>query len=194
MAIERTDTQITRHIIDHGLLVQIGHELLIALGEDPDREGLKGTPTRWANSWREFIEYDAGNTDTTFEIITTDQMVVVTGIRVWSLCEHHLLPFWCDLSIGYIAKDRVLGLSKFARIAHRVAHRLQLQERLVHQIADEVARLTGSEDVAVLGIGEHSCMVMRGVRTPGKMKTSVVRGIFMDKPEARAEFMQMSVL
>ena len=104
--------------IDHTKVKSLVRELLTALGEDPDREGLKDTPRRIANFWREFIEYDAGKLDTTFSAVKHNQMVCVTGLRVWSMCEHHMLPFWCDVSIAYIADKKVLGLSKFARIAH----------------------------------------------------------------------------
>ena len=120
--------------VDYSRLLELGRELLIAIGEDPDREGLLDTPRRWADWWREFIEYDPGTTETTFQSTTADQMVCVSGMRVFSLCEHHLLPMWCDVSIGYIAGERVLGLSKFARIAHQFAHQLQIQERLGVQI------------------------------------------------------------
>src|SRR5450432_588990 len=122
--------------VDYDKVMELGRELLIALGEDPEREGLKDTPRRWASWWQEFIEYQPGTTDTSFEPITTDQMVVISGMRIYSLCEHHLLPFWCDVSIGYVVHEKVLGLSKFARIAQKVAHRLQLQERIVHDIAN----------------------------------------------------------
>jgi len=118
-------------------------------------------------------------------------MVIVSGIKVWSLCEHHLLPFWCNITIGYIAKNKVLGLSKFGRIAHKYAHQLQIQEQLVSQIADEVCSVTDSNDVAVLAEGEHLCMTMRGIRTPAIMKSSVMRGVFRDKPEARQEFLDL---
>jgi GTP cyclohydrolase I len=177
--------------VDVARLEQIGRKLLIAIGEDPDRPGLQDTPRRFARFWAEFINFAPGNTDVTFEAVETDQMVVVSGMRVWSLCEHHLLPFWCDVSIGYISGARVLGLSKFARIAHQFAHRPQIQERLVHQIADEVERLTESENVAVFGTGVHLCMVMRGIKTSGAMKTSVMRGAFREKPSARQEFFSM---
>ena len=186
MASEPTNAQVNRDRIAY-----LTRELLLAIGEDPEREGLQGTPERVAGFWQEFIEYDPGNLDATFEAITTDQMVVVSGLRVWSLCEHHLLPFWCDISIGYIARDRVLGLSKFARVAHMLAHRPQIQERLVHQIADRIEKLTGSQDVAVMATGVHTCMIMRGIRTPGEMKTTVMRGVFFDKPEARQEFLSL---
>src|SRR2546423_5462824 len=134
--------------VDYPRLLALGRELLLAIGEDPDREGLRETPRRWADAWREFIEYDPGTTETTFASVASDQMVCVSGIRVASLCEHHLLPFWCDISIGYIPNAKVLGLSKFARIAHQFAHRLQLQERLGEQIADEISRITGTQNVA----------------------------------------------
>jgi GTP cyclohydrolase I len=135
--------------------------------------------------------FQPGRTETAFESLATDQMVVVSGIRVWSLCEHHLLPFWCEIAIGYVATDRVLGLSKFARIAHQCAHRLQVQERLTHEIADAIQQVTGAADVAVLGRGEHLCMTMRGIRTPALMTSSVMRGAFLTTPAARAEFLQL---
>ena len=164
--------------VDYPRLLALGRELLLAIEEDPDREGLRETPRRWADAWREFIEYDPGTTETTFASVASDQLVCVSGMRVASLCEHHLLPFWCDVSIGYIPNDKVLGLSKFARIAQQFAHRLQLQERLGQQIADEISRITGTENVAVVLKGEHYCIMARGIRTPGRMTSSVMRGGF----------------
>jgi GTP cyclohydrolase I len=166
--------------------------ILEAIRENPARAGLEDTPRRFADLWQEFIEYDPGHMSTTFDSITTDQMVVVSGIRVWSLCEHHLLPFWCDLAIGYIARDRILGLSKFGRIAHAIAHRLQVQERLVHEIADRVSEIAGTEDVAVLGSGEHLCMTMRGIKAEATMTTSVMRGLFFSDERTRGEFLALS--
>jgi GTP cyclohydrolase IA len=174
-------------------LREIGRELLLAIGENPERDGLKETPRRFADWWRAFIEYDAGMLDTTFESVTTDQIVVVSGMRVWSLCEHHLLPFWCDVSVGYLTDTKVLGLSKFARIANKYAHRLQIQERLSHQIADELQALTGTESVAVLVSGEHLCMTMRGIKTPARMTSRVMRGVFLSSHSARMEFLQLAV-
>jgi len=178
-------------MVDYEKLEHICYDLLLAIGEDPEREGLQQTPARFARSWREFIEYDSGTIDTCFEAITTNQMVVVSGMRVWSFCEHHLLPFWCDISIGYIAREKVLGLSKFARIAHKHAHKLQLQERLCHDIAHEIITILGTEDVAVIAQGEHSCMVSRGARTPGLMKSSVLNGFFLHNHDARMELFQL---
>lgn len=164
-------------------------ELLNAL-EQPYREGLAETPQRVARFWEEFLDYDPGNIDVTFESTSVDQMIVVTGIRVYSLCEHHLLPITCDVSIGYISGPRVLGLSKLARIAHKYAHKLQLQERMTQEIADEVSATAGVLDVAVLIEGVHMCMTMRGIKTPGKMITSVMRGKFRTG-QARMEFLQL---
>ena len=177
--------------VDHARLHELGRELLIALGENPDREGLQETPRRWADWWREFIEYHPGTTETTFHITATNQLVAVSGMRVFSLCEHHLLPMWCDVSIGYIPDQKVLGLSKFARIAHQFAHQLQLQERLGEQIADEIGRITGSQDLAVVIKGEHLCMSARGIRTPAVMTTSVMCGSFRTERDLRTEFLQM---
>lgn len=186
LAIEFTDPQARKHQIEF-----LTRELLIALGENPDRAGLLETPRRVAAYWSEFIDYDPGVTDTTFESISTNHMIIVSPIRVWSLCEHHLLPFWCDISIGYIPHGKVLGLSKFARIAHQFAHKLQLQEQLVDEIATEVERVTESPDVMVIGRGEHLCMVMRGIQTPALMTSSRIMGIFASEDAARAEFLSL---
>jgi GTP cyclohydrolase I len=177
--------------VDYSQLLALGRELLLAIGEDPDREGLRETPRRWADAWREFIEYDPGTTETTFSSVSSEQLVCVSGIRVASLCEHHLLPFWCDVSIGYIPDEKVLGLSKFARIAQQFAHRLQLQERLGEQIADEIARITGTQHVAVVLKGEHYCMTARGIRMPGRMTSSVMRGVFRTESQTRMEFLRL---
>ena len=176
--------------IDHARVKSLVTELLEALGEDPSREGLKETPRRIANFWREFIEYEPGKLDTTFSSVTHNQMVAVTGMKVWSMCEHHMLPFWCDVSVAYIADDKVLGLSKFARIAHKHAHKLTLQEQLVSDIANELKTALGTDDVAVMAKGEHLCMTMRGIRTPHRMISSTLSGKFHN-PEQRAEFFQL---
>lgn len=176
MEIIHSDPQIPTATIDRERLRAICRDLLITLGQDPDSPGLAETPRRWADWWGEFLDYDPGQLGTTFVHETSDQLVIVRGIRVWSLCEHHLLPFWCDITIGYVPAGQVLGLSKFARIAHAAAHRLQLQERLVKQIAEQVESLTGSPHVAVMGSGEHLCMTMRGIRSPARMITHSASG------------------
>lgn len=179
--------------VDREALERIGRELLVAIGEDPDRGGLIDTPARWANWWAEFIDYDAGKVGTVFAGESYDEMVAVCGIEVWSLCEHHLLPFRSTVSCAYIPAGNILGLSKFARIAHAAAHKPQVQERLVNEIADELQARTGSPHVAVIGDGEHLCMTMRGVKTPATMRTSVMRGAFRKDAAARAEFLDLAL-
>jgi GTP cyclohydrolase IA len=166
--------------------------LLVEIGEDPDRDGLRDTPARYARWWREFMGYDAGCTTTTFERVASGQMVVVSGVTVWSLCEHHLLPFSCCLTIAYKPQEHLVGISKFARIAHGRAHGLQVQERLVAQIADDVARAAHAQDVAVVGRGEHLCMTMRGIRARADVTTTSFLGCFAADASARAELLALS--
>ncbi|CDR13045.1 GTP cyclohydrolase I [Streptomyces iranensis] len=173
-------------------LEDLARQLLAEIGEDPDRSGLKETPARFARWWREFTSYDPGEVGTHFPLYTEGQIVMVSDINVWSLCEHHLLPFSCNLTVAYRPRGQVLGLSKFARISHRHAHRLQVQERLVQNIADEITEATGSEDVGVIGRGEHLCMSMRGVRTPALMTCSVFKGIFQSYGPAREELVAIT--
>lgn len=175
--------------VDYERVLRLGRELLEALGEDPDREGLRDTPRRWADWWKEFVMFEPGVVDTTFESFSSGQLVTVSAMRVYSICEHHLLPFWCDVSIGYIVHERVVGLSKFARIAHDVAHHLQVQERITDLVADRVQQLVGSPDVVVLCRGVHTCMVMRGIKTEGTMTSIVKRGVFESNPDKLSEFL-----
>jgi len=165
--------------------------IIEAIGENPDRAGLIETPRRFAGFWKEFIEYDPGNYDKTFESFQVDQLVMVTGMRVWSLCEHHLLPFYADVSIGYLANKKLLGLSKFGRIAQLQAHRLQIQERLVTEIAGEVSKLAKTDSIGVIATGEHLCMTMRGVRMPCKFTSSEMLGEFRTSPSLRSEFLSL---
>jgi GTP cyclohydrolase I len=111
-------------------LERVCRELLIAIGAALILRDWRETLRRFSSMWREFVNYDPGTTETTFASASSDQMVCVSGIRVWSICQHHLLPIWADISIGYIATDRILGLSMFARFTQKYAHQLQLQERL----------------------------------------------------------------
>src|SRR5260370_11903283 len=113
-------------------------EILMAIGEDPTRDGLKGTPARVARLWKEFADYRPGRIGTLFGAQEIDQMVMISGIEAWSFCEHHLLPFRVRVAIGYIPCGKILGLSKFGRIVHLVCHRLQVQDRLTHQIVTMV--------------------------------------------------------
>ena len=171
-------------------------ELLYAIGEDPDREGLKDTPARVA---RASAEAFSGLHSSAEEVLTTtfdighDEMVLVKDISVWSMCEHHLVPFTGSAHVGYIpnAEGRITGLSKLARLVDVYARRLQVQERLTTQVADSLVRILEPRGVIVVVEAEHLCMTMRGVRKPGaKTVTSAVRGQLRD-PATRAEAMSL---
>ncbi len=179
--------------VDQEGVARATRELLIAIGMDPDAAQVRDTPARVARWWAEFIDYDAGDLATSFSSVQVDQLVVVTGVRVWSLCEHHLLPFHADLAMAYLTTDddgqggKLLGLSKLGRIAHQAAHQLQMQERLVDEVANGMRAQLGHSNVAVLASGEHLCMTMRGIQTPHTMHTSALYGSFRDDPATRAE-------
>ena len=157
-------------------------ELLIAVGEDPDREGLRDTPARVARTYAELF---SGMRVSAEEVLTTtfdighDEMILVRNIELWSMCEHHLVPFTGVAHIGYIPSPngRITGLSKLARLVDLYAKRPQVQERLTTQVADALARILEPRGVIVVIECEHLCMTMRGVRKPGsKTITSAVRG------------------
>ncbi|WP_340377040.1 GTP cyclohydrolase I FolE [Streptomyces sp. SS7] len=171
-------------------------ELLIAVGEDPDREGLKETPARVARAYRELL---AGQTQVPEDVLTTtfdlghDEMVLVKDIEIVSLCEHHMLPFHGVAHVGYIPADtgKITGLSKLARLVEVFARRLQVQERLTTQVADSLMRILEARGVIVVIEAEHMCMSVRGIRKPGaKTTTSAVRGQLRDAT-TRAEAMSL---
>ncbi len=172
-------------------------EILIGIGEDPDRDGLQDTPARVARAYAEiFAGLDTDPAEvlaTTFEL-SHDEMVLVRDIEVWSCCEHHLLPFTGVAHIGYIpSKGRITGLSKLARLVDAFAKRPQVQERLTSQVADALVEHLGARGVIVVIECEHLCMTMRGVRKPGaKTVTSAVRGV-MANPATRAEAMSLII-
>jgi len=181
---------------DHARAEAAIRELLAAVGEDPDREGLVDTPARVARSYAELF---AGLRQTPDEVLTTtfdlghDEMVVVKGIEVYSTCEHHLVPFHGVAHVGYIPGDdgRITGLSKLARLVDVYAKRPQVQERLTTQIADALVRILTPRGAIVVVECEHLCMSMRGVRKPGsRTLTSAVRGQLRD-PATRAEAMSL---
>jgi GTP cyclohydrolase IA len=172
-------------------LERIGLELIETLGYDPTTEGLRNTPSRWARWWQEFLAPDPARLDSTFEVSESGRMVVVSGMRMWSICEHHLMPFAVDVSIGYVPHGKVLGLSKFARLSLHAAHRLQLQERLASEIADTTEVAASSADVAILVCGRHLCMEARGVKVRALASSLVTRGAFEKDPSLRAEFIAL---
>src|SRR5690349_8827988 len=172
-------------------------ELLIAVGEDPDRPGLRDTPGRVA---RAYAETFAGLWQDPADILSTvfdedhDELVLVKDIPMYSTCEHHLVPFHGMAHIGYIpgADGRVTGLSKLARLVEVYARRPQVQERMTSQIADALADVLKPRGVLVVIEAEHLCMAMRGIRKPGsRTVTSAVRGIFRDNLATRSEAMSL---
>jgi GTP cyclohydrolase I len=172
-------------------------ELLIAVGEDPDREGLRATPSRVARSYAEifaglFVDPDEV-LETTFDE-HHDELVLVKDIPIYSTCEHHLVPWHGTAAVGYIPNEsgRITGLSKLARVVDLYARRPQVQERLTSQVADAVMRRLEPQGVIVVIEAEHLCMAMRGVRKPGsRTMTSAVRGIFQSDQRTRAEALSL---
>lgn len=167
--------------------------LLTAIDEDVTREGLRGTPARVARFWKAWVNFNPGDVETLFESVQTDQLVVVKRIEGYSLCEHHLLPWRFSCNVGYLTGEQVIGLSKIPRIVHKYAHRLQLQERLTNQIADEIEEVCKPRGVAVVVHGWHTCMQMRGIRArESTMVTSCMRGALLANPHARQEFFDLT--
>lgn len=198
-------------MINKELIEKSIRNILIALGDDPEREGLKETPKRVAKMYEEVfegmnytneeiadmfnktfaldrLEEESENVECKSQNGNSD-MVVVKDIDIFSYCEHHLaLMYNMKVSIAYIPNGKVLGLSKFARIAEMVGKRLQLQEKIGNDIAEVIQLATGSKDVLVVVEGEHSCMTARGIKSRGsKTRTSTIRGNFRDNIELRKE-------
>ncbi len=175
---------------------QLIRELIIEIGEDPEREGLINTPERAARSW-EFLT--KGYRDDLNKVInnaifesTSNNMVIVRDIEVYSLCEHHMLPFFGKCHIGYVADSVVIGVSKLARIVDHFARRLQIQENLTEQIAEAVMEAVSPEGVGVVMECQHMCMMMRGVEKQNSvMTTSSVLGSFRKSEATRAEFLNL---
>ncbi|MDO4169983.1 MAG: GTP cyclohydrolase I FolE [Lachnospiraceae bacterium] len=178
--------------------------ILIALGDDPDREGLKETPDRVARMYEEVFEGMNYTNDeiaemfgkTFFEEATQkekDDIVIVKDIDIFSYCEHHMaLMYDMKVTVAYTPVDRVIGLSKIARISDMVAKRLQLQERIGSDIAQIISKVTGSDDVAVIIEGCHSCMTARGIKRPGtKTVTTTFRGRFQSDPVLQNKLLMM---
>ncbi|GAA1022755.1 GTP cyclohydrolase 1 [Acrocarpospora pleiomorpha] len=183
--------------VDHARIERAVRELLLAIGEDPNRDGLLDTPARVA---RAYAEQFAGLGQAPEDVLTTvfdaghDEMVLVRDIEVYSTCEHHLVPFHGVAHVGYIPneKGQVTGLSKLARLVDVYARRPQVQERMTSQIADALMDVLQPRGTIVVVEAEHMCMTMRGVRKPGaKTITSAVRGIFRDDDKTRAEAMSL---
>ena len=177
-------------------IAELVRQLLVELGEDPTRDGLLKTPERVAKAWKDLTagyrmdKSDVVN-DAVFEAETSD-MIICRDIEIYSMCEHHLMPFYGRCHIGYIPKGKIVGLSKLARIADCHAKRLQIQERLTADIAEEIRNVTDAEGVGVVLECRHLCMMMRGVEKQNSMMTtSTVLGSFRRELATRTEFLTL---
>jgi GTP cyclohydrolase I len=175
---------------------ELVRQMLVELGEDPDREGLRDTPRRveaafrfLTKGYREDVQEVLNNALFTVEY---DEMVIVKDIEVYSLCEHHLLPFFGRCHVGYLPRNQVIGLSKIPRIVDILARRLQVQERLTQQVAETIRDAINPRGVAVIVEAQHLCMMMRGVqKRNGKMITSAMLGKFREDQRSRVEFLDL---
>lgn len=187
-------TDKTKSPVDHKRIEAAVREILSAVGEDLDREGLKGTPRRVAKMYAELfagMRHDPNEHITVFNE-SYDEVVVLRDIPFYSVCEHHLMPFIGSAHVAYLPDGQVLGVSKLARIVDCFACRPQVQERLTTQISDFLMEKLKPKGVAVVLEAAHSCMTIRGVRKPGSiMTTSALRGIFRSDPRSRAEVLSL---
>ena len=190
MEVVASRTQTSSHSLERA--ENCVQELLLVLGENPFREGLLDTPKRVVKAMLELCE---GYHQTPADILTTqftetcDEMVVVTNIPFWSLCEHHMLPFQGVATVGYLPQGKIVGLSKIPRLVQCFARRLQVQERLTQQIAHELHTHTQSRGTACVIKGQHTCMQMRGIKSSGEMTTSCLLGTMREEVSVRAEFL-----
>src|SRR5947209_15050742 len=175
---------------------ELVESLLVELGEDPDRQGLKATPDRVSRALRELTSgYGMKPEDVIADAIFDqdyDEMVLVKDIPFYSLCEHHMLPFFGQIHVGYLPKGKVVGLSKTPRLVEVFARRLQIQEQLTRQVAEALDAALAPRGVGVVAEARHLCMEMRGVEAPGgRMITSCMLGTFRRDPRTRAEFLDL---
>jgi len=181
--------------IDTNRIEKAVKEILLAVGENPQRDGLKGTPQRVAKMYTELLAGMQQDPGTHLRSVFTekyDEIVLLRQIPFFSICEHHLMPFIGSAAIGYLPSGPVLGVSKLARIVDCFAHRLQTQERLTDQIADFIMTGLKPRGVAVVLESSHSCMTIRGVKKPGSiMVTSALRGLFKRDPRSRSEILSL---
>ncbi len=181
--------------VDQPRIERAVREILAAVGEDPDREGLLETPARVARMYAELFsglgQDPRGHLGTVFQE-KYDELVLVRDIAFNSVCEHHLLPFMGRAHVGYLPAGRVLGLSKLARIVETISHRPQVQERMTEEIATLLEENLGAKGVAVVVEATHTCMTIRGVRKPGSLcVTSAMKGVFRSNVSSRAEVMSL---
>jgi GTP cyclohydrolase I len=197
---DAAEAELTGPIVGHGSLdtpdapvEEAVRQILLEIGEDPDRQGLQGTPDRVHRMYAELtagyhVDPERLVNGAVFDV-KYSEMVVVKDIPFYSLCEHHLLPFFGTAAVAYIPRGKVIGLSKIPRIVEMYARRLQVQERMTQQVADFLNDRLGPQGVGVVIEANHLCAVMRGIRKPGTvMTTSAVLGLFRTRDRTRAEF------
>ncbi|HET7420232.1 MAG TPA: GTP cyclohydrolase I FolE [Candidatus Dormibacteraeota bacterium] len=177
-------------------IADLVESLIVELGEDPDRQGLKDTPDRVARALRELTDgYNLKPEEVIDDAVFDqdyDEMVVVKDIDFYSLCEHHMLPFFGHVHVGYLPKGKVVGLSKIPRLVEVFSHRLQIQEQMTRQVAEALNGALAPRGVGVVVEARHLCMEMRGVEAPGgHMITSCMLGTFRRDPRTRAEFLDL---
>ncbi len=192
---ERLTPAVTRADVDDDRIRAAVSEMLLAIGEDPSREGLLDTPRRIADMYAEVFSGLAVDPAEYLRVgfeVAHDEMVILRKIPFYSMCEHHFLPFHGEASVGYIPDGRVVGISKLARVVEAFARRPQLQERLTSQIAETIMDSLNPDGVACVIDAEHLCMTMRGVQKPGsRMVTSAMRGLFKQSSVTRGEFLSL---
>lgn len=185
------------HQVDLARIESAVREILAAVGENPDREGLLETPARVARMYAEMFSGLKTDPRIHLQKVFTekyDEVVLVRDIDFCSMCEHHLLPFTGKAHVGYLPDGKVVGLSKLARVVEEVARRPQVQERMTEVVADLIESELSARGVAVVLEASHSCMTIRGIRRPGSLcMTSAMRGVFRDDPSSRAEILGLIV-
>ena len=166
--------------INKNKIEKIIRQLLVELGENPDREGLIGTPKRIAEMYEEIFSGYKMNSELDVSFSEETNAIIARDIQFYSMCEHHMLPFYGRVHIAYVPNGKVFGLSKLVRLAEKYSRRMQIQERLTTEIADEISK-RGVSGVIVIAEGEHLCMKMRGVRNNNSIMTIAYRGVFEEK-------------
>jgi len=193
---DEDDAELELAEVDRDRIRRAVREILEAIGDDPDREGLRDTPRRIADMYAELfsgVRRDPGELlEVGFDDEEHHEMVVLKDIPFYSFCEHHLLPFHGVAHVGYIPNGRIVGISKIARVVEVLARRPQVQERLTSQIVDLIMDRIGAKGAAAVIEAEHLCMTMRGIKKPGSvMVTSATRGLFREDARTRAEFFSL---
>jgi GTP cyclohydrolase I len=176
-------TTVDKATMNKKKIAKLVRELLIELGENPDREGLAGTPSRIADMYEEIFGGYRMNAELDISFSEETDAIIAKDIQFYSMCEHHMLPFFGKIHVAYVPSGKVFGVSKLVRLVEKYSRRLQIQERLTKQIADELLRM-GVKGALVIAEGEHLCMKMRGVRNNSSIVTIAHRGI-MDQREVR---------